>query len=109
MFPIIIYPASSTVYYGTRTLSREVFIIPGKEYNEFYGVHQSVNDTCPSNFTQCDGIKDCQLGTDETYCGEYALTKTSLAGLWWRLVIKWQELCQKLIKPRTKLMQVKAA
>lgn len=71
-FPIIIYPASSTVYYGTRTLIREVFIIPDNEYNGPYGVYQSVNDTCPSNVTQCDGIKDCQLGTDETYCGEYA-------------------------------------
>ncbi|XP_045931003.1 transmembrane protease serine 13a [Micropterus dolomieu] len=25
-------------------------------------------DTCPNNTVQCDGIRDCQLGTDETNC-----------------------------------------
>ncbi|XP_037534098.1 transmembrane protease serine 13a [Nematolebias whitei] len=70
------------VYYGTSTLRREVFIIPDNEYNGPYGVYQRVNDTCPSNFTQCDGIKDCQLGTDETYCvrfgeGNSLLVKTA--------------------------------
>ncbi|XP_017284517.1 transmembrane protease serine 13a [Kryptolebias marmoratus] len=56
------------VYYGTRTLQTQNFGKPDYEYNGPNGGGQIVKDTCPSNTTQCDGIKDCQVGTDETYC-----------------------------------------
>ena len=63
-----LYSTTSTVRYGTRTAvnlyddddedgSRDDTTLP--EY-----------DTCSNNTVQCDAIRDCQLGTDETNCGE---------------------------------------
>uniref|UniRef100_A0A3P9H695 Peptidase S1 domain-containing protein n=1 Tax=Oryzias latipes TaxID=8090 RepID=A0A3P9H695_ORYLA len=31
----------------------------------------SVSDTCPNNTVQCDGISDCELGSDETKCVKF--------------------------------------
>ncbi|KAK2847235.1 hypothetical protein Q5P01_010234 [Channa striata] len=55
------------VRYGTNLANTVI------HYEEEDG-HRSENpqltkyETCPSNAVQCDGIRDCQLGTDETNC-----------------------------------------
>ncbi|XP_070685595.1 transmembrane protease serine 13a [Pempheris klunzingeri] len=55
------------VRYGTRLATGAFF------YNDDYD-DESENpslpkfDTCPNNTVQCDAIRDCQLGTDETNC-----------------------------------------
>lgn len=33
-------------------------------------------EICHNSTVQCDGIRDCQLGTDETNCGKHAHTHT---------------------------------
>ncbi|XP_013860680.1 transmembrane protease serine 13a isoform X1 [Austrofundulus limnaeus] len=59
------------VYYGTMKLERENFYKPNNQLNVPTTIAQIVNDTCPINATICNGIKDCQMGTDETYCVEF--------------------------------------
>ncbi|XP_042343078.1 transmembrane protease serine 13a [Plectropomus leopardus] len=55
------------VRYGTRLVTTAIL------YNKHDTVENEdpslpVPDTCPNNTVQCDAIRDCQLGTDETNC-----------------------------------------
>lgn len=66
----------TTVRYGTRLAT--VAILQDDDDD-----HRNENlplpnyDTCPNNTVECDAIIDCQLGTDETNCGEWVHTHTS--------------------------------
>ncbi|KAM9358674.1 transmembrane protease serine 13a [Symphorus nematophorus] len=55
------------VRYGTRLAT--VAILLGDDDDHIYeNPSLPKDDTCPNNTVQCDGISDCQLGTDETKC-----------------------------------------
>ncbi|XP_031152581.1 transmembrane protease serine 13a [Sander lucioperca] len=55
------------VRYGTRLATAANLI---NEYDDDKNQNPSLPnyDTCPSNTIQCDAIRDCQLGSDETNC-----------------------------------------
>lgn len=59
------------VYYGTRTLSDNEY--SDQEYKDDSNENNilSEHDTCPNNTVECDAIKDCQLGSDETKCVQF--------------------------------------
>ncbi|KAM7413081.1 hypothetical protein PAMA_020455 [Pampus argenteus] len=56
------------VRYGTRMTT--AVILYGNEDDDHRSEDQPLPkyDTCPNNTVQCDGIRDCQLGSDETNC-----------------------------------------
>ncbi|MED6254428.1 hypothetical protein ATANTOWER_026142 [Ataeniobius toweri] len=61
------------VYYGTRKLS-DTGYGGGDDDDKNQPDDDNIltkYDTCPNNTYQCDGIKNCQLGTDETNCVEF--------------------------------------
>lgn len=65
-----------TVRFGTTMVTTAIIY-----HNEEYYIDDDPSpstDTCPNSTVYCDGIKDCQLGTDETNCGEYNETTHSL-------------------------------
>ncbi|XP_070761604.1 transmembrane protease serine 13a [Enoplosus armatus] len=55
------------VRYGTR-LATVAILYNDKEDHAYENPPLPKYDTCPNNTVQCDGIRDCQLGTDETNC-----------------------------------------
>ncbi|TKS81018.1 Transmembrane protease serine 13 [Collichthys lucidus] len=58
------------VRYGTRLATAAILYGNG---NEHYEEHRlPVYDTCSNNTVQCDAIRDCELGTDETNCVRFA-------------------------------------
>ncbi|XP_008285238.1 transmembrane protease serine 13a [Stegastes partitus] len=54
------------VRYGTSTTT--VIFHPDDDDSESENEPFQELDTCPNNTVQCDAIRDCQLGTDETNC-----------------------------------------
>ncbi|KAG8002010.1 Transmembrane protease serine 13, partial [Nibea albiflora] len=58
------------VRYGTRLATTA--ILYGKESDPIEDNLLPVYDTCSNNTVQCDGIRDCELGTDETNCVRFA-------------------------------------
>ncbi|KAM4742693.1 transmembrane protease serine 13a [Anableps anableps] len=56
------------VYYGTRTLSDTEYHSDNDNHHFDQNEVLPDHDTCPNNTVQCDAIKDCQLGSDETNC-----------------------------------------
>ncbi|XP_044210899.1 transmembrane protease serine 13a [Thunnus albacares] len=60
------------VRYGTRAAT--AVILYGNEDNDHRNENQPLPkyDTCPNNTVQCDGIRDCQLGSDETKCVRFS-------------------------------------
>lgn len=59
--------------YGTRIATTAILYNKPDE-QEVENPPVSKNENCPENPVQCDGIKDCLLGSDETVCGEKAHT-----------------------------------
>lgn len=57
-----------TVHYGTRSVESSNH--EDDKMNQLNNPSVSVSDTCPNNTVQCDGISDCELGSDETKCGK---------------------------------------
>lgn len=58
-----------TVRYGTRLATVAIVYDDDSDHiNETPPVFK--NDICPNNSVQCDGIKNCQLGTDEANCSK---------------------------------------
>ncbi|XP_069004206.1 transmembrane protease serine 13a [Embiotoca jacksoni] len=55
------------VRYGTR-LATAAILYDEDEDHKNENLPLPMYDTCPNNTVQCDGIRDCQLGTDETRC-----------------------------------------
>ncbi|XP_039987513.1 transmembrane protease serine 13a [Xiphias gladius] len=55
------------VRYGTRLATAVILYNEGNDHKD-ENVPLPNYDTCPNNTVQCDGIRDCQLGTDETNC-----------------------------------------
>ncbi|KAM3615407.1 uncharacterized protein V6R79_001786 [Siganus canaliculatus] len=55
------------VRYGTRYATVPIYYSGGDDFKDEIPA-LTRDDTCPNNTIQCDAIKDCQLGTDETYC-----------------------------------------
>ncbi|XP_029302336.1 transmembrane protease serine 13a [Cottoperca gobio] len=53
------------VRYGTRLATAAIFY---NEYDDYTDTNPQNDDICPNNTVQCDAIKDCQLGSDETNC-----------------------------------------
>ena len=63
------HSTQTTVRYGTRLATAVILYNEANDYRD-ENVLLPKYDTCPNNTVQCDGIRDCQLGTDETNCGE---------------------------------------
>ncbi len=65
----------TTVRYGTRLAT---IAILNDNYDDYKDENPQLPDydTCPNNTVECDAIRDCQLGTDETNCGEWVHTHT---------------------------------
>lgn len=70
------HSTSTTVRYGTR-LATTAILYNNDEDHVYESPPLPMYDTCPNNTVQCDGIRDCQLGTDEFNCGERAHGHTS--------------------------------
>uniref|UniRef100_A0A3Q1BX36 Peptidase S1 domain-containing protein n=1 Tax=Amphiprion ocellaris TaxID=80972 RepID=A0A3Q1BX36_AMPOC len=60
------------VRYGTNSGS-QVIIYHGSDDTESDDEPLVELDTCPNNTVQCDAIRNCQLGTDETNCVRFGL------------------------------------
>lgn len=50
--------------------------------NESIDENQSIlmSDICPNDTINCDGIRDCELGSDEMVCGECARNEVLAVG-----------------------------
>ncbi|XP_004075456.1 transmembrane protease serine 13 [Oryzias latipes] len=57
------------VHYGTRSVESSNH--EDDKMNQLNNPSVSVSDTCPNNTVQCDGISDCELGSDETKCVKF--------------------------------------
>lgn len=58
----------TTVHFGTR-LAAVPFPDDDNDHHDYENPPVFVDDRC-SNPVECDGVKDCTLGSDETVCGE---------------------------------------
>ncbi|KAF7218912.1 transmembrane protease serine 13a [Nothobranchius furzeri] len=56
------------VRYGIRAANSSFYYSGDSKNPQIANPHLTTYDTCPINATQCDGIKECQLGTDEMNC-----------------------------------------
>lgn len=59
------------VRYGTR-IATAVILYDEEDDTIIENTPISPNENCPENAVQCDGIKDCVLGSDETVCVRFA-------------------------------------
>ncbi|CAK6968156.1 transmembrane protease serine 13a [Scomber scombrus] len=57
------------VHYGTRVATA---VILYEDDDDGYRSENPKYDTCPNNTVQCDAIRDCQLGSDETNCVRFS-------------------------------------
>ncbi|XP_061136448.1 transmembrane protease serine 13-like isoform X1 [Syngnathus typhle] len=66
------------VKYGTRVFTQDLnnFDDDDDQQDVDFDDNQSVliRDTCPDNATNCDGINDCELGSDEMNCVRLAIS-----------------------------------
>nr|XP_046245101.1 transmembrane protease serine 13a isoform X2 [Scatophagus argus] len=63
------------VRYGTRLAT--VAILYDDDDDHVDEIHSVTRyDTCPNNTVQCDAIRDCQLGTDETNCVRFGTDRS---------------------------------
>lgn len=60
---------SNSVQFGTRVAIAAV-LQDENDDQKYQNPPVSVNDVCPNNTVQCDAVRDCTLGSDETNCGE---------------------------------------
>lgn len=65
----VAHSTPTTVRYGTRLATAEILYDNDSDHNNI-SPSVMIKDTCPNDTVQCNGIKDCQLGTDETNCSE---------------------------------------
>lgn len=56
----------TTVQYGTRPAAAP---LPDEDMRGYEDPPVFIDDKC-ANATECDAVKDCTLGSDETVCGE---------------------------------------
>ncbi|RVE64830.1 hypothetical protein OJAV_G00129810 [Oryzias javanicus] len=57
------------IHFGTR--SEESYHHDDDKYKPVDNPSVSVSDNCPNTTVQCDGINDCELGSDETKCVKF--------------------------------------
>lgn len=73
------------VHYGTRVATAVIIYTDKDDGHQNENLPTQINDVCPNTTVVCDGIKDCQLGSDEAECvrfgsGNSLLVRTSEDG-----------------------------
>lgn len=75
----------TTVQFGTRLAAAPDNDNDEHDYENLPAIY---DDKC-SNVIQCDAVKDCTLGSDETVCGEQAHATRVFAGFRISTGIMW--------------------
>lgn len=80
-----------TVRYGSRLASMVVLEEEDDDHTRDFLLKYEI---CPNNTVECDGIRDCHLGSDETDCGKYSTVGACTLRVLW-LMEEQQRRCTK--------------
>lgn len=65
---LIMFP--TTVQFGTRLAVASLLDDDDDDNHKYEPPPISIDDSCSNDTVQCDAVRDCMLGSDETNCGE---------------------------------------